>query len=149
MKLTILSLRQKKKDPFLDLIKMYFDKISIWKVENKEILHKGASDRVTTSRVLEKNLMSSAYTILLDEKGEDLPSQKFSQLLKELIVEGEKNIIFIIGGPEGVDDPLKKRVKRIIRFGRATWPHKMIQLMLMEQLYRAQQILNNHPYHKI
>lgn len=149
MKITLLSLRQKKKDPFIPIQNEYLDKISAWKIENKEVLHKGKLDKDQGSDLLEKKITSGSYPILLDERGEELTSIEFSKELERRTVVGEREVTFIIGGAEGVTKSLKKKAKKVISFGRATWPHKMVRLMLIEQIYRAQQILRNHPYHKI
>jgi len=149
MKISILSLRQKKKDPFMDIQNDYLNKISNWKVCNREIFNKKKLDKRASSEILESKLELGAYAILLDEKGVNFSSCNFAQMLEEKAIHGEKELVFIIGGAEGVTESLKRKAKKIISFGKATWPHKMVRLMLIEQIYRAQQILRGHPYHKV
>ena len=81
----------------------------------------------------------------LDEHGEDLTSSELAELMKSL--EGQE-LTFIIGGAFGLHDRVLKTADKRIAFGKATWPHQLVRAMLMEQLYRAQQIIKGHPYHK-
>lgn len=87
------------------------------------------------------------YVIILDEAGENLSSRSFAQKL-ETVRETGKCTTFIIGGADGIADEVKKRSSLSISFGKATWPHLLVRALLAEQLYRTQQILNNHPYHR-
>jgi 23S rRNA (pseudouridine1915-N3)-methyltransferase len=99
-------------------------------------------------KTLEKYLSLNGQFILLDEMGDDLSSVKFSNMIDNLQQNGIKNLYFIIGGANGVSETIKRKAIRKIRFGSMTWPHMLVRVMLMEQLYRAQQISIGHPYHK-
>lgn len=85
--------------------------------------------------------------ILLDEKGQDLSSKDFAFFLQKKI-ELHQQIGFIIGVDTGVVGEIKEQVHEKISFGKKTWPHLLVRVLLIEQIYRAQQILNHHPYHK-
>ncbi len=148
MRVSILSLRQKKKDPFRDIAQDYLDKIKKWPASNVEVLHKGDPDPQSTSRALFSHLPQEAYVVLLDEGGKLLTSTELAEFMHARMVKGCKNLVFVVGGPEGVDSSLRERANLILSFGKTTWPHKLVNLMIVEQLYRVQQILNNHPYHK-
>ena len=88
-----------------------------------------------------------SFNILLDRKGIQLDSINFSKIiLKES--SNSKNLIFFIGGSDGVEKKNHKHFDKILSFGALTWPHKMFRVMLLEQIYRSITILNNHPYHK-
>ena len=87
-------------------------------------------------------------TIILDETGYSLTSKKFSNELEKLQNHGTLPIQFIIGGADGLNHILKEKANLLISFGKQTWPHKMVRIMLLEQLYRAQQIIAGHPYHR-
>ena len=86
--------------------------------------------------------------ILLDEQGENLSSAD----LAKLILEWEENNIsivnFAIGGAYGNGEEIKKKADKIIAFGRQTWPHQMVKMMVAEQVYRIDTLLKGHPYHK-
>ncbi len=85
--------------------------------------------------------------ICLDETGKSLPSIDFAKKLEQISLTAPK-IQFIIGGADGLNDDLRQQSKLLLSFGKQTWPHMMVRLMLVEQIYRAQQILANHPYHR-
>lgn len=95
------------------------------------------------SKVPEKS-----YWIVLDERGKDFTSVDFSKKLEKLTLEGHSQVSFLIGGAHGLSQQILDRSDLKLCFGRMTWPHLFIRVMLIEQLYRAQQILSNHPYHK-
>lgn len=90
----------------------------------------------------------AAAIIVLDEKGKSLPSVQFAKKLEELQQIKSTKFQCIIGGADGLNDEIRKKADLLISFGHQTWPHMMVRVMLMEQLYRAQQILANHPYHR-
>lgn len=90
---------------------------------------------------------SKAALICLDERGQNISSQKFSKTLAQFSQNYPK-LQFIIGGADGLNDELRQKSSLILSLGKLTWPHMMARLMLVEQIYRAQQILANHPYHR-
>ena len=89
-----------------------------------------------------------ARLILLDERGQDLPSRDFAARLEDWQEQGAAQLTFVIGGAEGVLDVMRQRADFILGFGRATWPHRLARVMLLEQIYRARQITAGHPYHR-
>ena len=93
-------------------------------------------------------LPPDAFTIALDERGESLSSEAFSTLIEKKQLSGISHLCFLIGNAEGFPEALSPLIHHKISFGRATWPHMIVRLLLIEQLYRAQQILSGHPYHK-
>lgn len=86
--------------------------------------------------------------VALDERGTPLSSREFSDELKKFQQQGYSSVAFMIGGAEGLDQALLKKANLIWSFGRVTWPHMLVRSLLVEQLYRAQSIMNGHPYHK-
>ena len=97
-------------------------------------------------------LPDRARVVLLDETGKDRPSRALAGLVAAEQASGAPDLVFLIGGADGFDDALhqavKPRLAGTLAFGRATWPHMMVRLMLAEQLYRATTILSGHPYHR-
>jgi 23S rRNA (pseudouridine1915-N3)-methyltransferase len=86
--------------------------------------------------------------VLLDEQGENLTSP---ELAKTILSWRDNNITYInfaIGGAFGNGEQIKKRADKIIAFGKLTWPHQMVRMMIAEQVYRIQTIIEGHPYHK-
>ncbi|HHB82232.1 MAG TPA: 23S rRNA (pseudouridine(1915)-N(3))-methyltransferase RlmH [Devosia sp.] len=89
-----------------------------------------------------------AALIVLDEGGRALTSQKFAGTISTQNDNGKKHLIFVIGGPDGLDNSVRERAQLILSFSPLTWPHQIVRLLLGEQLYRATTILSNHPYHR-
>lgn len=104
-------------------------------------------DRKIPSSAYLKSITKDDLLILLDENGENLSSRDFTKKLNTLSQTG-KRLCFIIGGADGIPDDIKKLGSFFISFGKLTWPHLLVRSLLAEQLYRAQQISINHPYHR-
>ena len=86
--------------------------------------------------------------VALDQGGKEISSEDFAQLLGIWRDEGVTELTFVIGGAEGLDHGIVKRARHVLSLGAMTWPHMMVRAMLLEQIYRAQQILAGHPYHR-
>src|SRR5262249_21203597 len=89
-----------------------------------------------------------APLVALDEKGAGWSSRTLAERLAAWRDQGAAAIAFAIGGTDGLDDALRDRADAILSLGPMTWPHLLVRGMLLEQLYRAQQILAGHPYHR-
>lgn len=83
----------------------------------------------------------------LDERGKALSSEAFAQALQGWRVEA-RDVVFVIGGDEGLDGEVRKRADRVLALGPMTLPHRLARVVLAEQLYRAFTILRGEPYHK-
>ena len=88
------------------------------------------------------------YVILTVIDGKMLDSVEISRLMSVKMTEGVSEITFVIGGSNGVSDKVKNRADFKISFGKATYPHQLMRVILSEQIYRAFSIMNNLPYHK-
>jgi 23S rRNA (pseudouridine1915-N3)-methyltransferase len=86
--------------------------------------------------------------IALDARGKALPSRGFAELLGQWRDDGLGEIVFVIGGAEGLSPEVRAAAERVISLGPATWPHLLVRVLLAEQLFRAQCILTGHPYHR-
>ncbi len=89
-----------------------------------------------------------ALVIALDERGKSLPSTKFASKIGEWRDEGIRDIAFLIGGADGLDEKIRKQARLSLSFGAQTWPHMLVRGLLAEQVYRARCILGGHPYHR-
>ena len=87
-------------------------------------------------------------TVLLDERGKDLPSEKLAETLGRWRDEGMRECRFLLGAADGHREEERAEADLLLAFGSATWPHLLARAMLMEQLYRATSILAGHPYHR-
>jgi len=93
-------------------------------------------------------LSTREYTIALDLKGTTYNSEDFAEKIRKLRVQGKSNITFIIGGSHGLSKAVLKKSNDAISFSKMTFPHQLMQVILIEQVYRAFKIINNEPYHK-
>jgi 23S rRNA (pseudouridine1915-N3)-methyltransferase len=132
-----------KKSPEQTIIDEYQKRLP-WKIEQKEIIvkQKGETQKQAEAQAIQQ-ILTDDYIVILDEKGENLNSFEFAEILKN------PRLTFIIGGAYGVEENLKTKANKLISFGKLTWPHKLVRVMLFEQIYRSYTILNNHPYHKL
>jgi len=87
-------------------------------------------------------LPRGARVVALDERGRDLDTRAFSRLLLQ-------ETAFVIGGPDGLDESVKKDAAQVLRLSSLTLPHALAQVVLLEQLYRAATLLTGHPYHRV
>jgi 23S rRNA (pseudouridine1915-N3)-methyltransferase len=85
--------------------------------------------------------------VLLDERGKEMRSVEFASFLNRHFISGNKNLIFVTGGPYGFDELLKQRAASLVSLSKMTFSHQMVRLIFTEQLYRALTILRNESYH--
>jgi 23S rRNA (pseudouridine1915-N3)-methyltransferase len=89
-----------------------------------------------------------AHIIALDSRGKGMTSEAFTEMLAAMRDAGARDLVFLIGGPDGLDIGPNIKPGRSLAFGPQTWPHLLVRVMLAEQIYRALTILGNHPYHR-
>ena len=92
--------------------------------------------------------LAPARTVLLDERGGQLGSEAFAELLGRWRDEGVREARFVLGAADGHSEQERRGADLLLAFGKATWPHLLARAMLVEQLYRATSILAGHPYHR-
>ncbi len=90
----------------------------------------------------------NAAIVALDARGKALSSTDLAGRLERWRDRGTPAIIFLIGGADGLAERLGGRAELALGFGAATWPHQLVRIMLLEQIYRAMTILSGHPYHR-
>ena len=90
----------------------------------------------------------NAAIVALDAGGKALSSTDLAQRLGRWRDRGTPALCFLIGGADGLAKPLRDEAELVLSFGAATWPHQLVRIMLLEQLYRATTILSGHPYHR-
>lgn len=94
-----------------------------------------------------KCLLPGDYMVLLDERGKEFSSLKFSEYIEHKMHTVPKRLVFIIGGPYGFSQRIYTAAQEKISLSKMTFSHQMIRMIFIEQLYRAMTILNNEPYH--
>ena len=132
-----------KNDPLLDVFNDYKKRLTT-KFTLLEIDSKTHSEQVSK---IQNALTPTAAIVVMDERGKSLSSRDFSSKMEQWFVSCG-HIQFVIGGADGLSDEIRSRAAMLLSFGAQTWPHMMARVMLMEQVYRAQQILAGHPYHR-
>ncbi len=100
------------------------------------------------ARLLAAALASKTFTIVLDERGPSLTSPAFADLLRRHLDGGTAELAFLIGGPDGHAPATREKAGLLLSLGPMTWPHRLVRVMLLEQIYRALTIMANHPYHR-
>ena len=95
-----------------------------------------------------KHISENDYVFALAIEGKKTDSVSFAEYIDRLGVNGKSNIVFVIGGSLGMSENVKKRADCLLSFSDMTFPHQMMRVILLEQLYRAYRITNNEPYHK-
>ena len=159
MRLIVAAVGRMKNGPERDLLARYRERIaksgrsvgfqSIEVVEIAESRAVQAQRRQTEESIALAQLVpEGAATVLLDERGEDLGSAGLAGLLQQWRDRGQPAAVFMIGGTDGVSPNLRQDAKLCLAFGAATWPHQLVRIMLLEQLYRTVTILAGHPYHR-
>lgn len=89
-----------------------------------------------------------AWIIACDERGKPLKSRQLAQKIADLRDRGERRLVFVIGGADGLDPRFVEQANETLAFGPQTWPHALVRAMLAEQIYRAVTILAGSPYHR-
>lgn len=99
-------------------------------------------------RILSK-IKDDSFVVTLEIKGKDLDSIKFAKLIQDEMLDGfGRDLVFVIGGSNGLGKNVLKRSNYRLSFGKMTYPHQLMRVILMEQIYRAYRIINKEPYHK-
>ncbi len=150
MNIQLLVVGRLRKGAHLDLFQDYLKRMD-WTVQVHEIesRHKDQNKihKDECAQIIER-INPQSFIIAMDERGKTLPSRKLAGKFQDLQNESRSNVQFIIGGADGLNDDIRKRADFLLSFGQQTWPHMLARVMLLEQIYRVQQILKNHPYHR-
>lgn len=151
MRVSILAIGKNRGGVFKDLYEFYATRIQ-WEIQLVELEVRKTLDWKKQRLNETKKLLSSApkgsLIVILDEAGKLITSRALSDWINNQIDIGAKDVSFLIGGSHGLDLSAISSPNLTISLGRVTWPHLMIRGMIAEQLYRAQQIRKNHPYHR-
>jgi 23S rRNA (pseudouridine1915-N3)-methyltransferase len=159
MRLLVIAVGRLKSGPERDLVERYRERFSglarrlgFRALEIHEITESRARDTATRMAEEAAAIMAlipeGAITVALDERGKAVDSATFAKQLGRWRDESTANVVFVIGGADGLSPELRRTIKTVFAFGAATWPHQLVRIMLMEQIYRAATILAGHPYHR-
>ena len=114
----------------------------IFRLFNKQPIKNAEGKRIT------EKLPERARVVALDLRGKNLTSEAFAADIDETMTYGTSQMAFIIGGSNGLSDEVLQKTDIKIYFGKMTYPHQLMRLILVEQVYRAFKIMRNEPYHK-
>jgi len=150
MRILVAAIGRARAGPHLALERFYAERL-VWKVTLTELEEKrrlpAAELREKEGALLLGRLPPGAAAVALDERGQSLSSVRFAETLGAFEADG-REIAFLIGGADGHSEAVRRKADLLLSFGAMTWPHLLVRGMLFEQLYRAQQILAGHPYHR-
>ncbi|MEO3432254.1 23S rRNA (pseudouridine(1915)-N(3))-methyltransferase RlmH [Inquilinus sp. CAU 1745] len=151
MRLWIAAVGRLRAGPVKDVVEDYARRspwpLTIREVEVRKRLTGAELKRAEAALLLEA-VPPGARLVALDERGRDLSSEAFAEKMGRWRDEGVGDLAFLIGGADGHDETIRERAALTVAFGRMTWPHMLARAMLAEQIYRAQTILEGHPYHR-
>jgi 23S rRNA (pseudouridine1915-N3)-methyltransferase len=151
MRLHIVAVGKLKAGPHAALARHYAERLA-WPLVLREVEEKrplpAAELKEREGALLLAGVPAGAVLIALDERGKPLASAAFAQKLAQFRDAGTSDLAFLIGGADGLADAVRQKAQLVLSLGAMTWPHLLVRGMLLEQLYRAQQILSGHPYHR-
>lgn len=108
----------------------------------EDLIKKKEGDRIL------KHIKDDSYVITLEIQGKMQDSLEFSKHLEKLGIEGKSNVVFVIGGSLGLHNCVSQRSDFKLSFSKMTFPHQLMRVVLLEQIYRSYRIINGEPYHK-
>ncbi|SHE51484.1 23S rRNA (pseudouridine(1915)-N(3))-methyltransferase RlmH [Caloramator proteoclasticus] len=159
MNITIVSVGKLKEKYLKEGINEYLKRLSKYaKVDIIEVPDEKAPENLSNKEeemVKEKEgqgilkyIKENMYVIVLDIKGKQLSSEELADFLSQRALLGESNIAFVIGGSLGLSQTVLNRANYKLSFSKMTFPHQLMRLILLEQIYRGFRIINGEPYHK-
>ena len=159
MRLLVAAIGRLKQGPERELVERYRKRAAdtgrsiglrdIEIVEIRESRAREADKRMIEESIALANVIPDrAAIVALDATGDNLGSAGFAECIKRWRAAQRPAVAFLIGGADGMAPGLRVRAELRIAYGAATWPHQMVRIMLLEQIYRAATILSGHPYHR-
>lgn len=159
MKITLITVGKIKEKYLRDAISEYSKRLSRYcKLEIIEVADEKTPDHASQNvedairdkegeRIL-KYVKEDAFVVTLEIKGKLLTSEELADKINTLGVQGTSHIVFIIGGSIGLGNEVLKRSDYALSFSKMTFPHQLMRVILLEQIYRSYRIINHEPYHK-
>ena len=159
MKITVLTVGKIKEKYLRDAIAEYTKRLSRYcKLETIEVADEKTPDnasenaeemiRQKEAERLLKYIREDAYLITLEIGGKQLTSEEFSEKIEKLGIHGTSHIIFVIGGSIGIGKAVLEKSDYALSFSKMTFPHQLMRVILLEQIYRGYRIMSGEPYHK-
>ena len=159
MKITLVTVGKIKEKFYTDAIAEYAKRLSRYcKLEIIQVADEKTPDKASETeeeqikqkeadRIL-KNIREDSYCIALAIEGKKMDSVSLARNIERLGLNGKSNIVFVIGGSLGLHQSVLKRADEKLSFSDMTFPHQLMRVILLEQIYRSYRIINKEPYHK-
>ncbi len=145
MKILFITIGKQNDSLFGDAVSEYTNRINkYFKIEWRVI---PTSDIKKEGENILKCIESDDYLVVLDDKGKELDTILLSQFIEKRMIDGDKRIVFVIGGAYGISDEVFKRSNFKWSLSKLTFPHQIVRLILSETVYRAITVIKNEPYH--
>lgn len=159
MKITVIAVGKIKEKYLVEAIKEYSKRLSRYcKLEIMEVADEKTPDgasRAMEDQIREKegerilkSVREGSYVIALAIEGKMLSSEELAGQMEQYGIDGISQLTFIIGGSLGLSGKVLKRADKLLSFSRMTFPHQLMRVILLEQVYRSYRIINGEPYHK-
>lgn len=159
MNITLITVGKIKEKFLRDAIDEYSKRLSKYcKLEVIEVSDEKTPDNASEKEELQikekegaqilSKIKDNAYVIAMDLKGKTLSSEEFSSFIDNCGIQGNSNLVFIIGGSLGLSQDVLNRANYKLCFSKMTFPHQLFRVMLLEQIYRGFRIMKGEPYHK-
>lgn len=151
MRITVIAVGRLRSGPERALADQYRTRLT-WPVAIREVeeRRKLPPDQLKRreAALIEAALPERATLVALDERGRTIDSRAFAGQIERWRDDGVADLVFAIGGADGLDPSILDKAALSLSLGAMTWPHFLVRGMVLEQLYRAQQIIAGHPYHR-
>ena len=158
MKVTLICVGKVKEKFYRDAIKEYekrlgaYIKLNTIEISDEKVKVENDSEIALAMEKEGNNILSkikdNQYVITLEILGKNLSSEEFASKIDNLMLTGKSDVSLVIGGSYGLSDSVKKRSDFALSFSRMTFPHQMMRVILLEQVYRAYRIITGASYHK-
>ena len=159
MRITIACVGKVKEKFYRDAIQEYAKRLSRYcKLEIEEVADEKTPENASAAMEEEiknkegerllKKIPDSAFAIALAIEGKPLSSTELAEKINRLGLSGKSHIVFVIGGSLGLSPKVLKRADALLSFSKMTFPHQLMRVILLEQIYRSYRIINGEPYHK-
>ena len=159
MHITIITVGKIKEKYFADGIKEYLKRLTAYaKVEIIEVADEKTVDNPSPAELaqikskegekISRYLKAGTCIVVLEIQGKNLSSEELAETIADLGLKGKSDLTFIIGGSVGLADAIIQAADIRLSFGRMTFPHQMMRMILLEQIYRSFKIIKGEPYHK-
>jgi 23S rRNA (pseudouridine1915-N3)-methyltransferase len=149
-RIDILAVGRARDPAIAGLVERYRSRLP-WDVRILEIDVRGSPDPARRAAQESERILRAAEgcrLVVLDERGEMTDSTGFARRLSRFADSGTRHLAFVIGGADGVPLAVRERADWFLSLGPMTWPHLLVRVLLLEQLYRAHTLISGHPYHR-